>query len=101
MVELLDLGPLWFAQSLENGDRVGDRVSNDLAYTLMRLVGYQRRTAIGDKLVRVEHSQVLMLRLLSPLSDRPKHFPVIELLNLPVALINKLRAYLQLIFLMW
>src|SRR5467141_1110643 len=58
MVELLDLGPLWFAQSLENGGRVRYRASDDLAYTLLRLVGRQRGTAIGDKPVKVEHGHI-------------------------------------------
>src|ERR1700687_3629115 len=58
MVELLDLGPLWFAQPLEHLGRVRDLASDDLAYTLVRLVGRQRGTAIGDELVKVEHSYV-------------------------------------------
>src|SRR3954451_9679611 len=58
MVELLDLGPLWFAQALQNGAGVRDCASNDVAYTLMRFVGRQRSTAIGDKLIKVEHTHL-------------------------------------------
>src|SRR6266568_5163375 len=102
MVELLDLSPLWFAQSLENGGRVGDRASNDLAYTLVGPVGRQRGTAIGDKPVKIKHSHILSAEAVILLCPDPvtnskcgqNNSPSREISNQSVILTHTLPAYL-------
>src|SRR4051812_15168504 len=100
MVELLDLGPFWFAQPVQNGAGVRDCASNDVAYTLMRFVGRQRSTAIGDKLIKVEHTQVPRAQAaVAGGIESVYRFPATEMLNRSAALFNQLRACLSPIFL--
>ena len=71
MVEFWTSDRSGFTQSFKNGCRIGDGARNDFAYTLVRLVGHQRCTAIGDELVKIEHSRILSAYGVCPLcSDR-------------------------------
>jgi hypothetical protein len=59
MIELLNLGPLWLADSFANRIWVRHSARDHFANQLMRCVGFKRSPAIGGKLLKIEHLGLL------------------------------------------
>src|SRR5215471_17573270 len=70
MKELLDFRAARLSQSPEDSRRIGDRLRQDLSHSLMGRILSKGGTAVGDELVRVEHSDLLSQGQIEPTTDR-------------------------------